>query len=776
MRILLVEDDEILTDVLVQSLTQQRYAVDTAEDGVLGWDYVEQGSYDLLLIDVGLPRLDGISLCQRLRAEGYAVPILLMTAKDAPEERIRGLDAGADDYLTKPLDLGELQARVRALLRRGEVTPDPILELGALRLNPVNFEVTYSDKPLKLTPKEYSLLELFLRNPSRVFSRGQIVEHLWTFDDPPLEDSVKAHIKGLRRKMKNAGATDWIENVYGLGYRLNTEAANASAQKTDDKKTAVEAATATQFTTNAQTGTEQAFDQAMGALWQQYEGLMIERLDALQTAASAIQSHSLTLEIKQTAEKAAHKLAGVLGMFGKEDGTQLARQLESLLEAGTDLETKTDDRLQQVPELVQQLARSLNLGAAPASDSSQPPLPSLEPQLLLISTDLKLGVALQQITPATEFGWKPVTTIADAKAWLQTHDTELVVLDLEDSKQFDQGLALLAELASRTPAIPAVVLTSLDALSDRIRIASTGAQGLLKKPVTASQIWAVGSQLLQRSRTQAVRVLAVDDDPILLQTVRLMLEPWGMRVTTLDDPSRFWEVLNATVPNLLILDVEMPAFNGIELCQAVRTDPNWQDLPIIFLTAHRDARTVEQVFTAGADDYVTKPILGPELLTRITNRLERARLLQTLSSREPKTGLANQAQSQRDLEALLQESQAPVALVLLNLTDLRQINAQYGHTSGNQVLKRWGDILRTAFRAGEVVGYWDNGEFVIGIPGVQQEQAIDRLSAVLATLRKQIFTAPNGQRFQVSYAIGVSEFLKQGNNIQELYQAASAAI
>ncbi|HEY9888267.1 MAG TPA: response regulator transcription factor, partial [Candidatus Obscuribacterales bacterium] len=220
MRILLIEDDEILADRLVQSLTQRQYVVDAIADGQDGLDYAQSASYDLIISDVGLPRLDGITLCSRLRQGGATTPILLMTAKDAADERIRGLDAGADDHLTKPLNLEEMHARVRALLRRGEVIPETVLQAGPLKLDPVSCQVTYGDRPLRLTPKEYSLLELFMRSPQRVFSRSHIIEHLWSFDDPPLEDSVKAHIKGLRRKLKAAGAADWIDNVYGIGYRF----------------------------------------------------------------------------------------------------------------------------------------------------------------------------------------------------------------------------------------------------------------------------------------------------------------------------------------------------------------------------------------------------------------------------------------------------------------------------------------------------------------------------------------------------------------------------
>ena len=160
------------------SLTNQHYAVDIASDGQTGWDFAQSANYDLILMDVGLPRLDGITLCKRLRSEGCSTPILLMTAKDASSDRIRGLDAGADDYLSKPLNLGELQARVRALLRRGEVLPSSVLQIGELRLDSSSAQVSYQEQPLKLTPKEYSLLELFLRNPLRVFSRGQLVDHL----------------------------------------------------------------------------------------------------------------------------------------------------------------------------------------------------------------------------------------------------------------------------------------------------------------------------------------------------------------------------------------------------------------------------------------------------------------------------------------------------------------------------------------------------------------------------------------------------------------------
>lgn len=221
MKILIVEDDERIAEALAEALTDQHYTVDIAPDGEAGWDLVEAFSYDLVLLDVMLPKLDGISLCQQIRSQGFRMPVLLLTARDASVDKVLGLDAGADDYVVKPFDLQELGARIRALLRRGSSTSPPVLKCGLLQLDPSSCEVTYRNKFLNLTPKEYSLLELFLRNRRRVFSRSAILESLWSFEEPPEEDTVKAHIKGLRQKLKAVGApANLIETIYGLGYRL----------------------------------------------------------------------------------------------------------------------------------------------------------------------------------------------------------------------------------------------------------------------------------------------------------------------------------------------------------------------------------------------------------------------------------------------------------------------------------------------------------------------------------------------------------------------------
>ncbi|MDJ0678702.1 MAG: response regulator transcription factor [Xenococcaceae cyanobacterium MO_167.B52] len=220
MRILLVEDDFNLAETLAEAITDQRYVVDVASDGESALDHIKALDYDLLLLDVMLPDFNGIDLCHKLRSQGHQMPILMITALDTVSDKIMGLDAGADDYIIKPVDLGELFARIRALLRRGSSTP-PILEWGKLQFDPSTYEVSYSDQTIHLTPKEYSLLELLLRNGRKVLSRHAIIDSVWSLEDPPEEDTVKFHIRSLRKKLKAVGAADdFIETVHGVGYRM----------------------------------------------------------------------------------------------------------------------------------------------------------------------------------------------------------------------------------------------------------------------------------------------------------------------------------------------------------------------------------------------------------------------------------------------------------------------------------------------------------------------------------------------------------------------------
>ena len=222
MKILLVEDDRQVAEILSEALREHNYTVEIATDGEEGLELAASFTYNLMILDLVLPKLDGIQVCQQLRGKGNRTLILMLTAKDTSDDRVLGLDAGADDYVVKPFDLKELLARVRALLRRDEIKTSPILEWEKLCFDPSQCEVKYNHQKIQLTPKEYALLELLLRNYHRVLSRRAILDNLWEFEDLPSEETVKVHVRGLRSKLKAAGApTNLIENIYGIGYRLN---------------------------------------------------------------------------------------------------------------------------------------------------------------------------------------------------------------------------------------------------------------------------------------------------------------------------------------------------------------------------------------------------------------------------------------------------------------------------------------------------------------------------------------------------------------------------
>lgn len=627
MKILVVEDDEFLAHALTTVLTNHNYAVEVATNGKAGWDLIQAFDYDLILLDVVLPKLDGISLCRQIRSKSLQMLILLLTASDRTQDKAIGLDAGADDYLVKPFESEELVARVRALLRRGGTASQPMLEWGDLRLDPSSYEVTYGTQLLLLTPKEYALLELFLRNSRRVFSCGMILEHLWSYEETPQEEAVRTHIKGLRQKLKAAGAaSDSIETVYGIGYRLKPQA--LKQRKQEDKKDKENSSTTVSTPSKEQTL------KAVAGIWQRFQGRVNEQVTLLEQAAEALTGNILSQQLQASAEKEAHTLAGSLGTFGFPEGSRLARQIENRLKENKKLGGGEAIALQDWVQALRQeinLSPSVSKGESPGLTDSKTDVASNEQPLLLI-VEGDRSSAEQVAGEAANWGLQTaiVTNLHTARQKLYREHPSVVLLDPSFSSNPEDSLSLLTELKSRKPPVPVVVFTEQTDLTNRLQVARQGGHTFLPKPMLPAQVLESVTQVLQADQAEA-KVLVVDDEPKILAVLQTLLSPWGLKVTTLDDPRRFWETLAAVSPDLLILDVEMPHLNGIELCQVVRNDSRWSELPILFLTVHKDADIVERVFTVGADDFVSKPIVGPELVTRVINRLERYKLRQRMA-------------------------------------------------------------------------------------------------------------------------------------------------
>jgi heavy metal response regulator len=220
-RILLVEDDPPIADFVARGLTENGYSVDVAGDGEEALAWPEVAEFDVIVLDVMLPLVDGVEVCRTLRGRGLRTPILMLTARDAIEDRVRGLDSGADDYLVKPFAFAELLARIRALARREPALVGNQLFLADLRLDTATREVTRGGHPIELTSKEFALLDYLMRHPHQVLTRTVIAEHVWNYDFENATNVIDVHIKNLRRKIDDDFEPRLIHTVRGAGYRLS---------------------------------------------------------------------------------------------------------------------------------------------------------------------------------------------------------------------------------------------------------------------------------------------------------------------------------------------------------------------------------------------------------------------------------------------------------------------------------------------------------------------------------------------------------------------------
>ncbi|MCA1992090.1 MAG: response regulator [Coleofasciculus sp. S288] len=613
MKILLVEDDQLASSVLSEALIAHHYTVDVVVDGQTALELATAFDYDLIVLDWLIPKLDGINLCRQLRSQQYQKPILLLTAKDSHTDIATGLDAGADDYVVKPYDLVELIARIRALLRRGNSPVTSLLTWGNLCLNPVSGEVTYEEHLLSLTPKEYRLLELFLRNPRRLFSRSAIIDRLWSFDGSPSESAVTTLIKELRQKLRTAGIPEeLIETVYGLGYRLKAPPSQSNPTLTHSTT----ASTTTQTSQLSPKGRA-----SLNQVLERFRKSFADKVAVLEQAAIALSDGSLSTEQRQSAIHQAHKLAGSLGMLGYPEGSKLARQSEHLLMDESILGQEEASRLKQLVSALQN-----ELTKPPVVLTEQPVPFERTIQVLIVDDDVALTKQLKQQANFWGMEVAIATNLTAARQAIARSLPDVVLLDLTFANPAEDGLTLLGELTQQYSTLPVLALTGRDSLDIRVAVSRLGGRGFLHKPAEPEQVFTAIAQVLPQNQTAEARVMIVDDDPAALTALSSLLQPWGLQVTTLENPRAFWDVLTATAPDLLLLDLEMPQFSGIDLCQVVRQDPKWGDLPILVVTAHTDAESIQRVFAVGADDFIAKPVLGPELITRVTSRIERVRL------------------------------------------------------------------------------------------------------------------------------------------------------
>ncbi|QIR39702.1 response regulator [Tolypothrix sp. PCC 7910] len=648
MKILLVEDDEVLIKVLTKILTTQNYIVDVVKDGEMGWTYGSTFEYDLILLDIMLPKLDGISLCKRFRTQGYTVPILLLTAQDNITAKVQGLDAGADDYVVKPFEQVELIARIRALLRRGSNNPFPLLTWGDLLLNPSTCEVTYNGRPLNLTTMEYDLLELLLRQCQHVFSSEELLDRLWSSEDFPSEATVRSHIRRLRHKLVAAGAPhDFIATMHGRGYYLkapNTEeVSDLSATPPENNSQSVSTIATSRETQSdrpqdlMQPDSQQQYLAFLNETWTRTKPQSLDQMGILLQTVRDLQTNQLTAQQQVQAQQVVHKLAGTLGIFGLTKTMHIARQLEYWLGGREPLQPKHAPLMKTLVTALQQDIDHTTLIQMSQISAGQSPL------LLIISSDTEFNQSIVavaasrgiriQIAPAADVAQALLTneSVLDGLG----EDPDVILMRLPSipsrSELIDQPnpeisnfWETLQTFAQRYSNLPIVVIGDRGDMGDRLEAMRRGGKLFLVTPTPAEQVIDTVVNLL-RDPEIPNKVMILDDDQDWLRTLPTLLKPWGFKVTTLADPQQFWTVLQAVAPDALVLDVNMPQINGFELCQILRSDPHWQRLPVLFLSVLTDSTTQNQAFAVGGDDYLCKPVKGVELANRILRRLQRVR-------------------------------------------------------------------------------------------------------------------------------------------------------
>ena len=515
---------------------------------------------------------------------------------------------------------------------------------------------------------------------------------------------------------------------------------------------------------------------AIQAIWERSREEIVRRVETLEEAVGAMLDRRLDENLRARAERDAHKLAGSLGMFGLPRGSELARELEQALAA-----VPAPSEAPLLAELTLALVAEVeSRPAASKEEGDVAPVAMADGHaLLLVGPDPELIERLS--VEALGRGLRPrsAATSAGARELVASESPDVAVLDISFADGAGEGLQLIEDLAGRDHPVAVVALTASEALIDRVEVARRGACGFVQRTRPAPRVIDAVSEAIERRDSPRAKILAVDDDPAISRALEAMLASHGLAITTLNDPLRFWDTLDEVAPDLVVLDLDMPGLDGIDLCRVLRTDERMSQLPVLFLTGVADAGSVQRIFEAGADDYVSKPIVGPELVTRILNRLERVKLLRDLAERDGLTGVATRRRATVDLENLTAMSDRfgqPVSLALLDVDRLRELNDRLGYTAGDAALRRLGEMLIGSLRGEDTIGRWGGEEFIVGMYGMAREDGVQRIAEVLEGFRREEVDDRGSASPRLAFSAGVAEYPRDGRDLHELCRAADNAL
>lgn len=473
----------------------------------------------------------------------------------------------------------------------------------------------------------------------------------------------------------------------------------------------------------------------------------------------------------------AHKLHGTAGSYGFGEVSSAAGRLEAVLKPGRD-GARVDGAALEVAFLALTAAAAIpekpEVKAAPA-----PVLPA-EGVLLVVDEDPAVLADAERLGKAHVVRVLTARTVEVARAVARKQWVDGVLLHTHlggpmggvtaaHMLRADEGLAQL----------PLAFMGAGDELEVRVLAAHAGASLFLPRPLTAQDFTAAAERMVAARRPERSKVLVVDDDPEAIAALMHALASDRIEVVGLNDSHGLMEALAEHRPDLLLLDVQMPGPSGFDLCRILRSTPEWQELPVLMVTAHLGLEFRLAAFQAGADDYLSKPVLKEELRARVAARLERARLSRERSERDALTGLLLRRPFVEGLRTRLAEAkrqQRPLAVCFLDVDHFKQVNDRYGHLAGDRVLTRLGRLLGARFRREDVRGRWGGEEFVVALLGETAGSAKEILSRTAAELSGMTFDSDTGEPFRITFSAGIAVSPGDGDSVEELLRTADSRL
>lgn len=492
-------------------------------------------------------------------------------------------------------------------------------------------------------------------------------------------------------------------------------------------------------------------------LWDKFLPEQRRRLERVRKALEAAVDGALDARLREQAHMDAHRLAGSLGTFGRPRGTLLARELQGIL---GDSKALAPERVQRARLLWSECEKVLE------TPGTAPEKPSVEYSrcLLVVSQDERL---VEQLAAEGVGRGVKVEGAADwmaCRTALAERRPDAAVVDGDASGR----MPLLREIRRQAPFLPCLTLIEPDLLHHEAD--TLLGQRVLPKPVSATRVLDTVERILAAEPGALTRILAIDDDPVLLESLRVLLAPARAELVTETDPLRFRDALEATHPDLLLVDVEMPYLSGIEICRSVRADARWCELPVIVVSLYNDSETIHRIFAAGADDYVSKPFTGPELVTRIANRLERSRVYRSAADRDF-LGAGSRKASADGLAAMVQRARENDQELSLAVLEVRNPELRTLPTGARyRILRGVGARIRRHLREQDVVALWGPQEFAVGVFSMDRQALARRLEQIAEEVGAEAW-----EGHTVGVAAGVAQYPLDGTELQELYQAALAA-